>query len=112
LLRSLPGAPFVTVKSAAALVGRTFAPANEAIKRLVDAGILSPVKVGRRNRAFEAADVIEAFTALERQLASPRGARGRYSRYYVIWRGCGGARRAQDWAPIWTASHGLPSGGV
>jgi Fic family protein len=73
LLRSLPGAPFITVKSAAALIGRTFAPANEAIKRLVGAEILSPVSFGRRNRAFEARAAVEAFTALERQLASPRG---------------------------------------
>jgi hypothetical protein len=73
LLRALPGAPLITVKSAASLIGRTFPPANEAIKRLVDAGILSPVRVGRRNRAFEATGVIEAFTALERQLASPKG---------------------------------------
>jgi Fic family protein len=73
VLRALPGAPLITVKSAAALIGRTFASANEAIKRLVDAGILRPVTVGRRNRAFEAAGVIEAFTALERQLASPHG---------------------------------------
>lgn len=73
LLRVLPGAPLITVKSAAVLIGRTFVPANEAIKRLVDAEILRPVNVGRRNRAFEATGVIEAFTALERQLASPRG---------------------------------------
>jgi Fic family protein len=73
LLRKLPGAPLITVKSAATLIGRTFAPANEAITRLLDAGILNPVKVGQRNRAFEATVVIEAFTALERQLASPSG---------------------------------------
>jgi len=73
LLRALPGAPLITVKSAAALIGRTFPAANDAIKKLVDAGILRPVKVGRRNRAFEAPDVIDAFTALERRLASPRG---------------------------------------
>jgi Fic family protein len=73
LLRALPGAPLITVTSAAALIGRTFVPANEAVKRLVDADILRPVKVGRRNRAFEATGVIDAFTALERQLASPRG---------------------------------------
>jgi hypothetical protein len=29
--------------------------------------------VGRRNRAFEAPDIIAAFTDLERQLASPEG---------------------------------------
>jgi Fic family protein len=73
LLHVLPGAPLITVASAADLIGRTFAPANEAIRRLVDAGILSQVKVGRRDRAFESTDVIEAFTALERRLASPTG---------------------------------------
>jgi len=31
------------------------------------------VTVGRRNRAYEAPDVIAAFTALERRLASPDG---------------------------------------
>ena len=71
LLRSLPGAPILTVDSAAALIGRTFKPAADAIERLVDAGILEQVTVGRRNRAFEAPEVIAAFTDLERQLASP-----------------------------------------
>jgi len=71
LLRSLPGAPILTVDSAAALIGRTFKPAADAIERLVDAGILRQVTVGRRNRAFEAPEVIAAFTELERQLASP-----------------------------------------
>jgi Fic family protein len=73
LLHMLPGAPILTVSSAAALIGRTFKPANDAVSRLADAGILTQVKVGRRNRAFEAVDVIEAFTTLERQLASPGG---------------------------------------
>jgi Fic family protein len=73
LLRSLPGAPILTVDSAAALIARTFKPAAEAIQRLVDADILRQVTVGRRNRAFEAPEVIAAFTALERQLASPDG---------------------------------------
>jgi Fic family protein len=73
LLRALPGAPLITVSSAAALIGRTFAPANDAVKRLESAEILRPISIGRRNRAFEATGVIETFTALERQLASPRG---------------------------------------
>jgi hypothetical protein len=38
---------------------------------LTDAGILSQVTVGKRNPAFEAKDVINAFTDQERQLASP-----------------------------------------
>lgn len=73
LIRILPGAPIVTVKSAAELSGRSFKAANDGIARLVDAGILRQMSVGRRNRAFEAPDVIEEFTALERQLASPAG---------------------------------------
>lgn len=73
LLRRLPGAPIVTVSSAAALVGRSFTAANDAIVRLCGAGILRQITVGRRNRAFEAPQVIEAFTALERQLASSGG---------------------------------------
>jgi Fic family protein len=73
LLGLLVGAPVVTVNSAAALIGRSFIQTNEAVERLVEAGILKQVTVGRRNRAFEASDIIEAFTALERQLASPAG---------------------------------------
>lgn len=73
LLRSLIGAPVITVNSAADLIGRSFPQTSEAIKRLVEAEILKQVSVGRRNRAFEAPAIIEAFTDLERQLASPDG---------------------------------------
>jgi Fic family protein len=73
LIRILPGAPIVTVSSAADLTGRSFKAANDGIARLVEAGILRQISVGRRNRAFEAPEVIEEFTALERQLASPAG---------------------------------------
>jgi len=73
LLGVLVGAPVVTVNSAAEMVGRSFIQTNEAIQRLVDAGILKQITVGRRNRAFEAPEIIAAFTALERQLASPGG---------------------------------------
>ena len=67
------GAPVLTVNSAAALIGRSFPQTNAAIQRLVDAGVLAQVNVGRRNRAFEAGDAIRAFMDLERQLASPLG---------------------------------------
>jgi Fic family protein len=73
LLRALPGAPIVTVNSAAVLIDRSFAAANDAIARLSGAGILRQLTVGRRNRAFEAPAIIENFTDLERQLASPEG---------------------------------------
>ncbi len=73
LLGVLVGAPVVTVNSAAEMLGRSFIQTNEAIVRLVEVGILRQVTVGRRNRAFEAPDIIAAFTDLERQLASPEG---------------------------------------
>ena len=73
LLRSLVGAPVLTVGSAADLIGRSFPQTNEAIGRLVSAGVLSQVRVSRRNRVFEAPAIINAFTDLERQLASPAG---------------------------------------
>jgi hypothetical protein len=68
----LVGAPVVTVNNAAALIGRSSVH-NKAIQRLTGAGNLRQITVGRRNRAFEAPEIIEAFAPLERQLASPEG---------------------------------------
>jgi Fic family protein len=73
LLHALPGAPLLTANTASDLIGRSFQATSQAIDRLVKAGVLRQVTVGRRNRAFEAPELIEAFTALERQLASPEG---------------------------------------
>ncbi|MEU4312581.1 Fic family protein [Nocardia sp. NPDC024068] len=73
LLKKLVGAPILTVATAAALAGRSFPAANTAVTRLVDAGILRQLTVGRRNRAFECPEVIGAFTDLERRMASPGG---------------------------------------
>ncbi len=73
LVRVLPGAPLITANGAAELIERTFQATNEAIGRLTEARVLRQVNVGRRNRAFEAPDLIKTFTDLERQLASPTG---------------------------------------
>jgi Fic family protein len=69
LVRALPGAPVVTVAAAAALIGRSFQATNEAIDRLTAVGVLRQVTVGRRNRAFEAKAVIDAFAEFERSLS-------------------------------------------
>ena len=74
LLDALPGAPIVTVASAAALTGHSAQAVNAAIPRLLDAQVLTQTTIGKRNRAFEATEMIDAFTALERRLASPVGA--------------------------------------
>ncbi|MGH7608979.1 MAG: Fic family protein [Candidatus Dormibacteria bacterium] len=73
ILHILAGAPVLTVDSAARLLGTTFNPANEAVQRLLSANILRQANIGRRNRAYEVPEIISAFAALERQLASPDG---------------------------------------
>jgi Fic family protein len=73
LIDSLPGAPILTVASAAGLTGRSFQATNEAIRRLEEGGVLRQVRIGKRNRAFEAPDMIDVFTDIERRLASPDG---------------------------------------
>ena len=73
LIDALPAAPVLTTATAAELIGRSVQATGQAVERLVAAGVLKQVTVGKRNRAFEAPELIEAFTALERQLASPEG---------------------------------------
>jgi Fic family protein len=73
LLHRIVGVPVLTVSSAAILIDRSFVQTNQAIARLTAADILRQITVGRRNRGFEAPQVIAAFTDLERQLASPEG---------------------------------------
>ncbi len=73
LIGALPEAPVLTTATAAELIGRSFQAASQAVNQLIEAGVLKQVTVGRRNRAFEAPELIEAITALERQLASPGG---------------------------------------
>ena len=73
LIEALPAVPMLTASTAAALLDRSFQAAGQAIERLVGAGVLAQVNVGRRNRAFEAPELIEAFTALERRLAGRGG---------------------------------------
>ena len=74
LLDLLPGVRVITVDSAARLIGRSEMRTGEAINRLEAAGVLRQRNVARqRYRVFEAADVVDLFTGLERALASPTG---------------------------------------
>lgn len=73
LLQHLPGTPVFTVNSAAAAIGRSFQSTNAAVARLAEAGIVRPIHVGKRHRAYESAELIDTFTDLERQLASVDG---------------------------------------
>lgn len=71
MLDRLIATPIVTVATVQRDLDVSYTAANAAIDRLVGAAILQPTKAGRRNRAFEAREVVDAFTLLERQLASP-----------------------------------------
>lgn len=71
LVDILLSTPILTPKSAAAHLNVSFEAANNAIAILESANILKNVRTGRRNRAFEATDIIAAFTDLERRMASP-----------------------------------------
>jgi Fic family protein len=74
LLSVLPGAPIITVESASELIGRSKARTTDAVNALAEAGVLRQRNVGRqRYRVFEATDVLDLFTDLERALASPTG---------------------------------------
>ena len=73
LISVLPNAPVLTTTTASELVGRSFPATSMAIERLVAAGVLVQVSVGRRNRAYEAPELIDVFTAFERRLESPEG---------------------------------------
>jgi Fic family protein len=71
LLTALPSLPVFSVTTAAAHVGRTFQATSDAVERLRQADVVRQVTLGRRNRAFEAVGLFEAFTGFERALASP-----------------------------------------
>jgi hypothetical protein len=43
------------------LIGRTEQAVNQAIPRLLDARVLTQTTIGRRNRAFEALELIDTF---------------------------------------------------
>jgi len=74
LLGILPGVPLITVPAAARLIGRSDVAAGSAVNRLAAAGILVQRNLGRqRYRVFEAPEVLDLFTSLERVLASPGG---------------------------------------
>ncbi len=76
LLRVLPGAPIVTAESASKLIGRSKARTADAVNVLAEAGVLRQRNVGKqRYRVFEATDVLDLFTNLERALTSPGNTR-------------------------------------
>jgi Fic family protein len=73
LLGKLIGMPVFTVSSATQALERSFTVTNQAVQRLVTAGVAKPLSSSKRNRAFEVPAAMDAFRAFERKLASPTG---------------------------------------
>ena len=71
LLSALPGIPILTVETAAEAIGRSRKRTNDAVNHLHACGVLRQGTVGRRNRVFEVADLLDAISQFERHLASP-----------------------------------------
>ena len=62
VLEWLPENPVLTVASARRSLGLSERTARAAVSRLAEAGILVQRSAGRRNRVFECADMMDAFT--------------------------------------------------
>jgi Fic family protein len=71
LIVELPAHPIVTVATAQRFLGRSKQAVNEAIAVLAEKGVLHPITLARRNRAWEARDLFDLIHDVERELATP-----------------------------------------
>jgi Fic family protein len=73
LLGEMVGIPMFTIASVSVAIGRAISAVTPAIARCVEVGIVKPMGNQKRNRTFEATEVIKEFNIFERRLASPVG---------------------------------------
>ncbi|RFT81421.1 Fic family protein [Adlercreutzia equolifaciens] len=73
LLDILLGTPVISIKTAQDLTGKSYPAARTAVGELAAAGILRKNAKNRKSGIFEAGDVVEAFNAYERSLATISG---------------------------------------
>lgn len=73
LLRHLLAHPIVSAESVAKLTGASRSAAFAAVHQLREAKVLAQVGSGKRLRLFEARDVLDLLTDVERSLAAPDG---------------------------------------
>lgn len=71
LIDVLPAHPVVTLPVGVAAVGRSKPSVNAAIPQLVAAGILRPLSESKRNRAWEASELLDLIVDLEDGVAPP-----------------------------------------
>ncbi len=73
LIGQLPATPVLTVESAAQLLKRSIQAANEALGALQKAGIVHVAGEVRRNRAFEATEVLDLVAKFDEELGGGAG---------------------------------------
>ena len=71
LIATLPAHPIVTVGTAQRFLRRSKQAVNEAIAVLAERGVLRPITLAKRNRAWEAREVFELIDGVEQDLAMP-----------------------------------------
>jgi Fic family protein len=71
LIGELPAHPIVTVATAQEFLGRSKQAVNEAIAALAAKGVLHPITLAKRNRAWEARELFDLVNDIERELATP-----------------------------------------
>jgi len=71
LIVELPAHPIVTVATAQEFLGRSKQAVNAAVAALAGKGILYPITLAKRNRAWEARELFELINEVERELATP-----------------------------------------
>lgn len=64
LLGELPGMPIGTVATAMAVTGKSFSAANDGVRQLVQAGILTPLNDDQRNRVFESREAMQLLQSI------------------------------------------------
>jgi len=72
LIQTLPGRPILDAKVAADIADVSYEAARLAVLALEDAGVLKPIFIGRRrNRAWEASEVVALLDNFEWELGAP-----------------------------------------
>ena len=73
LIAALPAHPIITVATGQKLLGRSKQAVNAAIAALAESGVLRPLTLAKRNRAWEARELFDLVDDVERELATPDG---------------------------------------
>lgn len=73
LIDMLPGTPALSIKTAQELIGRSYPATRSAVLALEEAGILHQNSKNRKSGIYVAHEIVEAFNAYERALATTSG---------------------------------------